>query len=457
MKVTLIFPARENDLARGLVSIPPAGITRLAALVPGDTEVKLVDMLSDDEVHYDDAVDLVGITVRTPVAAVAYEIADRFRARGVPVVLGGPHVSAVPLDAALHADAVAVGEAETTWPRLLADFGNGDLKQFYVCGPLTFDPGDSSLFHEPQLPPLDGLPLPRNELFPRRRYLMDTLLTTRGCPFDCSFCPVSNLFGKKPRHRPVEEVVQEVASMKKRIYFNLDDNVFGVPGDEDYYLELYSALSKRKGRKIWIGQAGLGVVETRKGREILKLAVKSGLTSVSVGIESISAQGLVESNAGKKLSGNGDIPGIEKILRQISILREQGLFILGWFVMGWEGDTKETYKRTLAFCERAGVAPIMVNLSPLPGTRCYDDYVESGRMKPDLTWEDFSVDGDKIIYYHANLSEKEMVAGVKTSVREAYSIPRMLRRSIDFTRRRPLPISFPMTMMMQQSFRKRFR
>jgi len=346
MKVTLIFPARENDLARGLVSIPPAGITRLAALVPGDTEVKLVDMLSDDEVHYDDAVDLVGITVRTPVAAVAYEIADRFRARGVPVVLGGPHVSAVPLDAALHADAVAVGEAETTWPRLLADFGNGDLKQFYVCGPLTFDPGDSSLFHEPQLPPLDGLPLPRNELFPRRRYLMDTLLTTRGCPFDCSFCPVSNLFGKKPRHRPVEEVVQEVASMKKRIYFNLDDNVFGVPGDEDYYLELYSALSKRKGRKIWIGQAGLGVVETRKGREILKLAVKSGLTSVSVGIESISAQGLVESNAGKKLSGNGDIPGIEKILRQISILREQGLFILGWFVMGWEGDTKETYKRT---------------------------------------------------------------------------------------------------------------
>ena len=127
-KVTLIFPARENDPARGSRSTP-AGITILAALVPEDMEVKLIDMLSGDRVNFEEPVDIVGITCRTPIASVAYDIADQFKKRGVTVVLGGPHASAVPLDAIQHADAVDVGEAETTWPHLLEDFKKDELKK----------------------------------------------------------------------------------------------------------------------------------------------------------------------------------------------------------------------------------------------------------------------------------------------------------------------------------------
>ena len=459
MKITLILPARQDDFGKiGQASMsPPVGITRLAGLVPEGTEVKLVDMLSNDKVDYKESVDLVGLTVRTPTAAAAYQIADRFRSKGVPVVLGGPHASVVPLDAAQHADAVVVGEAETTWPRLLEDFKDGNLKQYYVCGPLKFDPGDSTLYHEAEFPSLNGLPIPRNELLPEgRRYIMDTVFTTRGCPFDCSFCPVSNLFGRGLRHRPVEEVVEEVALMKNRIYFNVDDNAFGVPGDEEYYLELFSELSKMKNRKSWTGLSGLGVVETPAGREIVKLAVKSGMTSAMVGLESISEEGLAQSNAARKHSGNSDPTDIEKIVNALNILREYGLFIYGWFIIGWDGDTKETYKSTIEFSKRAGIAPVLSNLYPLPGTHCYDDFVKSGKMKPDLTWADFTFDGSNILYYHPNLSEQEMVTTLRTCMRQAYSLPLMLKRSIDFTIRRPRPTSFPMAMMMQKAVMKIF-
>ncbi len=457
MKITLIFPAREKDIARGMMSIPPAGITRLAALVPEEDEVKLVDMLSNDRVDYNAPVDLVGITVRTPVASVAYKIADQFRARGVPVVLGGPHASAVPLDAALHADMVVVGEAETTWPRLLEDFKKGEARRFYVCGPLNFDPGQSSLFHEPKLPPLAGLPAPGNELLPRRRYIMDSIITTRGCPFDCSFCPVTTLFGKKPRHRPVEEVVNEVAAMKKRIYFNLDDNIFGIPGDEDYYLDLFAKLAALKKKRFWSGQAGLGVVDTEKGRTILRLAVKSGLKLVSVGIESVSKQGLLESDAAKKLSNKDNhTPSLDTILDQIRVLKDHGLFILAWFVIGWDSDTTDQYQSTLEFADRAGIVPIIVNLYPMPGTRLYDDFTAAGRMKPGLDWQDFSLAGNNIVYHHPLLSEQEMVAGAAAAMRDAYSWGRRFKRSLDLLRHNPRPLSFPLSMIMQHRFKKNF-
>ncbi|MEW6077968.1 MAG: radical SAM protein [Thermodesulfobacteriota bacterium] len=457
MKITLIFPARDNDIARGMVSIPPAGITRLAALVPDDAEVKLVDMLSYDRVDYEEPADLVGITVRTPVASVAYEIADRFRARGVPVVLGGPHASAVPLDAARHADTVVVGEAETTWPRFLEDFRIGGAKRFYVCGPLKFDPGMESLHHEPAFPALTNAPIPKNGLLPRRRYIMDSILTTRGCPFDCSFCPVSILFGKKPRHRPVDEVVREVAGMKKRVYFNLDDNIFGIPGDEEYYLDLFKALAGLKKKKYWAGQAGLGVVDTEKGREILRRAVKSGLTLVSVGIESVSREGLIESDAARKMSNKGNkTPSVDTILEQIRALKEHGLFILGWFVIGWDSDREDQYQSTLEFADRAGIAPIIVNLYPMPGTRCYDDFLQAGRIKPGLDWEDFSLAGNNIVYHHPALSEAAMVTGARSAMQSAYSFTRMFKRAVDYTRHRPSPISFPLAMILQYRGKKNF-
>ncbi len=406
-KVTLIFPARENDPASGSHSTP-SGITILAALVPDDMELKLVDMLSVNQVNYEEPVDIVGITCRTPIAAIAYEIADEFKARGITVVLGGPHASAVPLDAIQYADAVAVGEAETTWPRLLEDFRRNELRKFYVCGPLNFDPEDNSVYHEPRFPSLEGLPIARRDLLPRWRYMMDTLVTTRGCPFGCSFCPVPNLFGTEIRHRPIENVVKDVSTLK-RIYFNVDDNVFGIPGDEDYYIELYKKLAKRRSLRIWFGQSGPRVVESEKGRESLRLAVKSGLTALMVGIESISQQALSASNTLKKFSGSGDNADIKQTLEQIRAIQDHGIFVMGFFVLGWDSDNIESYARTLEFANRAGIAPIIFNLLPLPGTKIYDEYMEAGRIKLYLTWHDYSDAFMNVTYSHPTMTEQEMI------------------------------------------------
>jgi radical SAM superfamily enzyme YgiQ (UPF0313 family) len=456
MKVTLVFPAREHEPVSAAIRTPPAGATLLAALVPDDVEVSVVDMLGGDRVDFDDPPDLVGITVRTPVAGVAYEIADRFRAQGVTVVLGGPHASAAPLDAALHADAVAVGEAESTWPRLLADHRAGRLKQFYVCGPLRFEAGSNSLHHEPTLPSLVGLPLARRDLLPSGRYAMDTLFTTRGCPFDCSFCPVPDLFGKKLRHRPVAEVVEEVSTLRS-FYFNLDDNIFGVPGDEEYYLELFGELAKLGSGTTWTGQAGLGAVESSKGRQVLRRAVDSGLTSVSIGIESVSQQGLAESGAWKKLSTSRSEGSLEKTREQIRIVQDHGVFVVGWFVVGWDGDDRETYEKSVEFCDSTGIAPVIVNLLPMPGTRCYDDLVRQGRMKPGLDWDDFGLgSGDQVVYSHPILSEREMVACRKRAMRKGYSPRRMLSRSLAFTRRRPDVRSFLMSILGQRNLKQAF-
>ena len=455
MKVKLIFPARDNDPIAAAINTPPAGITLLAALVPGDVEVKLVDMLSGDKVDYDDSTDLVGITVRTPVAAVAYKIADQFRARGTKVVLGGPHASAVPLDAALHADAVAVGEAESTWPRVLDDFRAGCLKKFYVCGPVRFDPGDHALHHDLELPSLTQLPVARRDLLPRKRYRMDTIFTTRGCPYDCAFCPVPNLFGQKPRHRPIGEVLAEVDTLAS-FYFNLDDNVFGVLGDEQYYLEFFAELARCGGKRTWIGQGSPGVVESRKGREILRRAVESGLASVSMGIESVSQQGLAESGASKKVSPSASQPNIENIREQIRIVQDHGVFVVGWFVIGWDSDCRETYEATLEFANRAGVAPVILNLLPMPGTRSYDDLVGAGRMKSDLTWADYGMINDRVVYSHPTLSQQEMVACRNGVMAKGYSLSRMLHRSVAFSRRRPALQSFIMSILGQRNLKHAF-
>jgi radical SAM superfamily enzyme YgiQ (UPF0313 family) len=439
------------------IRTPPAGATLLAALVPDDADVSVVDMLGGDRIDFDEPTDLVGITTRTPVACVAYQVADRFRDQGVTVVLGGPHASAVPLDALEHADAVVVGEAEKTWPRLLADFGAGDLKPFYVCGPMRFDPGARAVHHEPELPSLSGLPLARRDLVPPERYAMDTVLTTRGCPYDCSFCPVPDLFGRKLRHRPVSEVVAEVDTLRFS-YFNLDDNVLGLPGDEDYYLDLFGELAELGRRRTWTGQAGLGVLERSQGREVLRRAVESGLATLSIGVESVSQSGLSESGACRKLSTSGRDRSLDKMREQIRIVQDHGVFVVGWFVIGWDSDGPDAYRRSLDFADETGIAPVIVNLLPMPGTRCYDELLQAGRMKPGLTWNDYRLEKGGIVYSHPIMSEDEMITSCRRAVQRGYSAGRVLRRSVALASQHPALglVYFVMGLLGQRGLKRAF-
>jgi radical SAM superfamily enzyme YgiQ (UPF0313 family) len=418
----------------------PLAPTLLAALTPDEHEVCLVDMFFGDQVDYESDVDVVAITVRTPLAVIAYEIADNFLNRGKKVILGGPHIFAFAEEAKQHASAVAIGEAEELWPIILKDIGQQELKDFYVCGPYGVDKLPGSVYHNKERPTLKNLPVMRRDLLPRQRYFMDSIFTTRGCPNHCRFCPVTDIFGPKIRHRPIDEVVAEVATLGKR-YFNVDDSVFGHPQIVDrpeesrYYLDLYHELAQLRPRRLWTGAGGLSAVNYKDGRMILELAAESGLCSIAAGLESISAKGQKQSGAWRKLHCKSpDAFDIQKMKANIRTIQGLGIEVLGFFIIGWDEDTPETYRRTLDFCDECNVIPFIFTLTPMPGSQIYREYVQQGRLLADHPWDHYG--GGYIVYKHPTMSEQEMFDLNAEVMREAYSMGRILKRTLQALRYR---------------------
>jgi radical SAM superfamily enzyme YgiQ (UPF0313 family) len=462
MKVKLIFPAREVEYTAAMIPTMPIGITILAALTPPEVELKLVDMTQGDDVGYDDGDTLVGITVRTPLATRAYEIADNFRSRGVKVCLGGPHASILPEDAIQHADSVVIGEAEALWPELVRDMQRNQLKKFYVAGPFATDSLPGEYYHSKERPDLSIVPKARRDLLPRERYWMDGIQTTRGCPNRCRFCPVTCLFGGKIRHRPIPDVVEEVDSLRD-FYFNADDSVFGHPqlvdrGEENqYYLDLYSELARLKKKRNWRGAGGISAVNYKNGRKILEKAAESGLASISAGLESITSQGQMESGAWRKLHAkNANSFELEKVKENIRVIQDFGIEILGFFVIGWDSDTVETYYRTLDFCEEMRIMPVIFTLVPTPGSDVYEEYKSKGRLHTDLPWSDF--DTGKVVFDHPLMSKQEMMDANREVMRQAYSLDRIFLRSLHNFAKKPnewLALgSFQSQLAIRQAFAK---
>ena len=197
----------------------------LAALTPSEHTVSHTDEVVE-RVRFDVSADLVAITAPTPSALHAYGLAREFRRRGVPVVIGGPHATALPDEAARHADAVAVGEAEDTWPRILDDARRGQFESPYVST---------------RQASLAGMPAPRWDLIKGRRYGKSVTIATRGCPHCCDYCSIPLLYGPGTlRCRPVDEVVREVATSPTRAVVFWDDNIGANPR---YAKELFQALT----------------------------------------------------------------------------------------------------------------------------------------------------------------------------------------------------------------------
>lgn len=271
MKLELIVPAtKEQRHRRRWALCPPLAPAMIAALTPPDVEVSITDE-NVSTIDFKKEVDLVGITVITSTANRAYEIADFFRTKGVKVVLGGIHPSVLPEEAGQHADAVVIGEAELTWPRLITDIKAGQLQKIYQHN---------------ERPSLAGLPIPRRELYSRSRYIIpNTISTSRGCPYSCSFCSVSLFSGRTYRCRPIGEVIKEIGTLdrKKPIIF-VDDNIVGKPA---YAKELFHALMPHKLK--WLGQSSVNIASDD---ELLRLAAASGCIGLLIGFESIAPASL---------------------------------------------------------------------------------------------------------------------------------------------------------------------
>src|SRR5919109_4972015 len=243
----------------------PLTLTTLASLVPDDVDAGVT--LVDEGIHDIDPeieADLVGISAITGTAPRAYEMAAQFRARGVPVVLGGVHPTLVPDEAARHADAVVVGYAEETWPELLRDFAAGRLRARY-----TQRPGLE----------LANLPFPRRDLLPSSQYTtLHTIEATRGCIHACDFCVVPAAWGR-PLQKPVADVIADIRQLRARRLIFLDLNLIA---DVAYAKELFTALIPLK-----LKWGGLATTMFAWDDDLLDLAARSGCRGILIGLESL--------------------------------------------------------------------------------------------------------------------------------------------------------------------------
>jgi radical SAM superfamily enzyme YgiQ (UPF0313 family) len=367
----------------------------LAALTAPEVEVSLTDE-NVTVIDFQKETDLVGITALTVTAQRAYEIADTFRARGVKVILGGIHPSVLPEEASQHADAVVIGEAEGIWPNLLEDFKANKLQRVY---------------RQRERPSLVGLPIPKRDLFAEGAYFVrETISTTRGCPYSCSFCSVTSFFGHTYRCRPVEEILKEIETFnqRKRIAF-VDDNIIGNP---KFAKELFRALVPYKIK--WGAQASVAIA---RDDELLKLVAASGCISLLIGFESLSPANLAA--VGKRINV---VDEYENVIRKI---HSHGIAVHGFFIFGFDEDDENVFKRTVRFAQKMRLESAQFDcLVPYPGTALYESLDKAGRV----VTKDWSQYGYNLVFEPKPMSPELLQKGHDWAWREFYSLPSIWRR-----------------------------
>jgi len=409
MRVLLVSPDRREIVAaraRGArrlkAPFPPLSLLQVAALTPPDVDVRLVDEAVED-VDFAAPCDLVGITAFTSSAPRAYDIAQRFRVRGIPVVIGGMHASACPEEALRHCDAVVVGEAEEKWQRLLDDVQRDRLQRVYRSA---------------EYPDISAVPVPRRDLMRREKYIVpDTVQASRGCPHACAFCSVSVFFGRRVRRRPADAVAEEVASLPGRYVVFVDDNIMTAPG---YARRLFERLAGAG--KQWLGQASTTVLENA---ELIQLAARSGCRGLFVGLETLSERALNQVNKGFNV--------VAKFKDMIKRLHDAGIGVIGSFMFGFDGEEEGVFERTARFAEKARIdVPQYSILTPLPGTPLYAQIEAEGRII-DRDWSHY--DGGHVVFAPQGTSPEKLAEGLKAALRHSYSRLGILRRVLGFSRR----------------------
>ena len=367
----------------------------LAARVPLSWYVVHIDEEGED-INWSIHADVIGITFHTPSALHAYDIAARFRARGICVVMGGPHVTLLPEEAAQHADVIFIGEAEGLWEDFLKGFAAGS----YL-----------SVYQQTRAPSMEKTPEARKELFHRHDHANGVLFATRGCPCQCDFCSVTVMYGHKLRKRPVGEVAAEYASFKGKVIIFWDDNI---AGDIEYAKRLCRAIAPY--RKWWSSQAS---IHAGRDDEFLEVAAQSGCKQLFLGLESISQKSIAEVN--KALNR------VDEYLRVIDRIHSHGIAVQTGIVFGFDHDTPEIFEDTIDFLEKAGVQNATFNvLTPFPGTPLFRRMEEEGRIMT-RDWRKYN-SRDDVVYRPKRMSAAELLAGFRYANDRFYSLPSTVKR-----------------------------
>jgi len=401
MKLLLVSPpfGEKGQMSKGLPIAPPVleYMTGLTRQVRPDVEVELLD--ANKEVLEPDRVDadIVGFTILTPQSPWVYSMSARLRELGKKVVFGGMHVTVMPDEAQKNADAIVVGEAEKIWKQLLDDAEKGSLKPVYNGG----------------FPELTGLPRPVTNLW-KTKYVYGYFQTSRGCPFSCTFCSVHKFFGGRVRMRPIKEVAEEVAASSRRLFWGIDDNIWGVNVERS--IELYKEMGKTVSGKWWFGSGDLTSVQHPKSAELLENARKAGLTAVLVGWESNNLSSLQEYKAVNK-QGRERRDAIKKI-------RDHGIEVMLFIMVGGRQDTREDFDGIRKLCDELKVSAHPVMTTPFPGTELYEMY--KPYLIPGLDWD--SYDGNHAVFEHPTMTPVEREDAIVQLRADLFTVPKILQR-----------------------------
>ena len=386
MKILLISPAvsAQKRTVKELM-MPQLALYILKGLTPAGHEVKIIEE-EVDVIDPDEECDLVGISCMTANAPRAYEVAAEFRKRNKTVVMGGVHPTILPDEALQHADTVVMGEAEGVWEDLLLDFAAGKLKARY---------------HNPT-PDLDRyIEKDFSKIIRKRLFNIVPIMTSRGCPYNCDFCCVTDLFGKKIRHAPVKNIVRDIVTSGAKNFMFLDDNIIGHP---KYAKELFRALIPLKIR--WVGQASMSLL---KETELLELAAESGCKVLFFGLESVTEAPLKTMKKSLK--------DTEDLRQTIKKIKKAGILIHASMIFGFDSDTPQVFKETVDFLIRNKISTVSFNiLTPYPGTKTYNDLKLSGRLLTD-NWQYY--DHNTVVFSPTNMSPLELQQG-KTDARTRF-------------------------------------
>ena len=424
MKVTFINPNFSSS--RSGDAMEPLAFAVLSGLTPPDVTRVLYDERVE-AVPVEEPTDLVALSVKTFTAKRAYAIAACYRARGVPVVMGGIHPSLVPEEAGLHADAVVIGDAEGAWPMVLEDFRKGTLERTYS--------GGNEL-------PLTGLVYDRL-IFRGKRYLpIACVQFGRGCRYACEFCSVHSFYGNNRRTRPVEEVASEIALLGSRRLMFVDDNFLL---DSDAAKELLERIIPLRLR--WVCQIS---IECAFDPELLALMRKSGCMGAYVGLESLDPASLGQMKKPQNICLD--------YAQAIANFHENGILVCGSFVFGYDADTPASVQTAMEFALRNKLCLAHFNiLFPAPGTRLYDRLLGERRIRFDAWWLDDDLHYGDCCFVPRRMCPGDLERAVAKARRRFNTLASILRRALSFRTKPCGPVRFVLFLIINLVNRREIR
>jgi len=393
-----------------IASLPSLGLLTVAALTPPDVEVEYLefDTLPDEDQPLE-RFDLVGISSFTARIEATYKLADRYRAMGVPVVLGGLHVTLMPDEAQMHADAVVLNGAEGAWPQLVADFRAGRMQtRYHGLRKAVFAP--------------ENYAKPRFDLMEGRPYNRVTVQTSRGCPIACEFCAASLRITSSFQQKPVDLVMDELRSATQ-----VFDNPFVEFADDNTF------INKKWGKALlrqmeplnlrWFTETDISVADDP---ELLDLMARAGCKQILIGLESPSQSGLLDLDP-----HNWKAKRFDNYLSAITRIQAAGITVNGTFVLGLDSHTNAVFAELRDFIRTSNLIEVQLTVqTPFPGTPLFERLKHAGRLLEERFWDRCTL--FDVNFQPAKMSVEELEQGFVWLASEVYNDREFSRRKRHF-------------------------